>query len=285
MIKNEHNPLVPTATDVANSQKKAISNGVNETSAIEVPGQPLENVAAPEVETNNNVEAVGEDLETVPTNLPDQASQSETEPKPKSHVLVQIRKELGLGSPMPVVPSPVTECSVADQQEPLSPGDEQELGKQILQLWKQHDTCETDLPGLLYQFCVALHAPGRKGQGFEAWLKDNKKPKSTAYRWINKYAKREGLKPPFPVKKKTKTSSQPGRGSKSPMPKQDGVEAESVPVPKDLPELKSLVRGFLERADETERRHWIKELQNWLAMELLTKKLPVSVPNSSSEVA
>jgi hypothetical protein len=84
------------------------------------------------------------------------------------------------------------------------PGPEQEaaLKTEIISLWKQRNQCDAALPPLLYKLCKALHAPGKKGQGFDAWLKEAGISHTTAYRWIEKYAKRNGLPLPFVPKAK-----------------------------------------------------------------------------------
>jgi hypothetical protein len=80
--------------------------------------------------------------------------------------------------------------------------DEQELKTDILALWKQHDECELQIAPLLYQLCKTLHAPGKKGAGFDAWLKANGKSRSTAYRWIRQYCTEHNEQSPWPKKKK-----------------------------------------------------------------------------------
>jgi hypothetical protein len=172
----------------------------------------------------------------------------------------------GLGKPMPKVP-PVPAKDTADAGEAQSDEQEASLKSKILTLWQEHDQCEADLPRLLYELCKMLHAPGRKGEGFEAWLKANNRPKSTAYRWIRKYTTREGLNPPFEQKAEPKNSSQVARGSTA--TPTDDVQADYIPVPVSVAETKKMIEQALQRADASSRRQWAKEILEWLSREYL----------------
>ncbi len=62
----------------------------------------------------------------------------------------------------------------------------------------------------LYRLAEILHAKGRKGEGFRRYLTQIGMPKSTAYRWIAKHAKKENKTLPYPAKP---TSSHTGQGA------------------------------------------------------------------------
>jgi hypothetical protein len=81
---------------------------------------------------------------------------------------------------------------------------EENLKSEVLALWNNYEKCEKAIAPMLYDLCQRLYSPGHKGEGFNAWLKKNKKPRSTAYRWIRKYSKREGLALPYPETSKPK---------------------------------------------------------------------------------
>src|SRR6185312_6973313 len=71
------------------------------------------------------------------------------------------------------------------------------LKNQNLKRWTEHDTCVRELGPLLYKLCAVLNAQGQKGAGFAKWLNENKLSRSSAYRWINRYAKKERLELPY----------------------------------------------------------------------------------------
>src|ERR1039458_654343 len=80
--------------------------------------------------------------------------------------------------------------------------DEDSLKFRALLLWDKCDKCESEIAPILYVLCKKIHAPGKKDDGFNAWLKANGKPKATAYRWIRKYANEKSLELPFQLKAK-----------------------------------------------------------------------------------
>jgi hypothetical protein len=84
------------------------------------------------------------------------------------------------------------------------PQDEELLKTQALLLWGERDKCEAALAPILYELNKKIQAKGKKGQGFYAWLRANGKSPSTAYRWMKKYASKNGLnEPPPPPPDKT----------------------------------------------------------------------------------
>src|ERR1022692_4329130 len=95
--------------------------------------------------------------------------------------------------------------------ESISEEEEQALKDEALHLWEEHDNgekaiakCEEAIAPILFKLRKALHAPGKKGQGFDAWLKAEGKPKATAYRWIARYCKKNSETLPWDVKQKAK---------------------------------------------------------------------------------
>jgi len=174
--------------------------------------------------------------------------------KAKQMTLVQttwqeLREDLGL-----VV---TADAEVQPETIPIEPvvgsSEEAALKAVIIELWQQHSKSEQELGPRLYELCKILHAPGRTGHGFDAWLKASQIPHSTAYRWIQKHCAREGLNLPYKkkeqstaknVEKKSKTLSQMGQGSE-PVSVPDDTEADVVPVPTSAKQVIALIeRGF-----------------------------------------
>ena len=145
--------------------------------------------------------------------------------------------------------------------------DEDSLMIKALLIWERYDECESSIAPILYVLCKKLHAPGKKGDGFNKWLKDNGKSKATAYRWIRNYANKNGLELPFqPKAKTTPTLSHVGQGAISPTL---GM-LNRYPVPVDLASAKALLHQFFAVADPQVRSEWALELVNWIKNEFIT---------------
>jgi hypothetical protein len=145
--------------------------------------------------------------------------------------------------------------------------DADSLKLKALLLWDKCDNCEASIGEVLYFLCKKLHAPGKKDVGFNRWLKDHGKPRATAYRWIRKYANKNGLEPPFqPKAKNTPTLSQMGQGALSPSSEMQT----RYPVPSDIDSAKILLHEFFEVAAPQVRSEWASELIDWIKNEFLT---------------
>ncbi|WP_348262847.1 hypothetical protein P8935_24030 [Telmatobacter sp. DSM 110680] len=92
-------------------------------------------------------------------------------------------------------------------QTPGSDTDEESLMASALLLWSEHDTCVARLAPILYMLCKKLKAQGKKGKGFRAWLVENNKNPTTAYRWIREYTEEKGIALPNVHKAKAKHTS------------------------------------------------------------------------------
>jgi hypothetical protein len=134
-------------------------------------------------------------------------------------------------------------------------------------LWGKRKKCEEEIAPFLYVLCKKLHAPGKKDGGFNAWLKEIRMPRATAYRWIEKYANKYTLELPFEPKPKAKpTLSHVGQGALSPS---SGMLTR-YPVPGDVASAKVLLHQFFEVASPQVRSEWALELINWIKSEFIT---------------
>ena len=203
---------------------------------------------------------------TLTSNLPEPRKR----PSPVK-LMQEVRTGLGIEAPTRPIPTFM-----------LSAAQEEDLKADVLRMWKQHEKCEQELAQLLYRLCAALHAPGRREQGFRRWLKDHGKSHATAYRIIGRYARREGLPLPFKPKiQKTKPKSQKsesaaqGFSTFSQLRQTSGAHqhdtertmpvAEFIAPPESLCELKRITAQYLDRLSEPDQAIQIKELIGWLA--------------------
>lgn len=155
----------------------------------------------------------------------------------------------------------------------LDTEDADSLKLKALQLWETYDSfhakCkerEASVAEVLYVLCKKLHAPGKKDDGFKAWLKSNGRSKATAYRWIRKYADSKGLELPFqPKEKTTPTLSHVGQGAPSPT----SGKLNRYPVPYDIGSAKVLLHQFFEVAAPHLRSEWALELVDWIKNQFL----------------
>jgi hypothetical protein len=190
----------------------------------------------------------------------------------------QIWQELrsGLGIlPPPTEPSSQS-AEVSSDDNVINPEQEAALKAEIVSLWKQHTSSQVALAPLLYKLCKSLHAPGKKGMGFDAWIEQAEIPHSTAYRWIAKYCKREGLSlpyapkqkpeplPPEPEKPDNTTLSHVEQTLPLSDPKGPDLEAGYIPQPRSLSDVKAVVIGVFESTDLTSRCHLAQELIDWI---------------------
>src|ERR1017187_8380308 len=144
--------------------------------------------------------------------------------------------------------------------------DEDSLKIKALLLWDKCDKCESDIGEVLYVLCKKLHAPGKKDEGFNAWLRANGKPRATAYRWIGNYANKNGLELLSQPKAKTKpTLSHLGQGAPSPTSEM----LNRYPVPGDIASAKALLHQFFEVVAPQVRSEWALELVNWIKKEFI----------------
>jgi hypothetical protein len=149
----------------------------------------------------------------------------------------------------------------------IEAADEDSLKLKALLLWDKCDKCEVSIGEILYALCKKLHAPGKKDEGFNAWLKANGKPRATAYRWIKKYAEPLGLELPHVAKAKAKpTLSHVGQGASSP----PSEMLNRYPVPGDIASAKALLHQFFDVAAPQVRSEWALELVDWIKNEFLT---------------
>ena len=201
--------------------------------------------------------------------------------RPSSEALVrQNRTELGIVAKTIPIPTIL-----------LSPEQEEDLKAEIVRTWKQHEHCEKSLARLLYRLCAALYAPGCKGKGFRAWLKSNDIPHATAYRWIEKYARREGLPVPYERAEIQKPKRRAEAGTLSQVRQPSSIRAQSageevspvevIAAPQSLADFESLVTQFLNGLSPSDRRARAQEWVTWLETEFLTPPIPLSI----SEVA
>ncbi len=187
-------------------------------------------------------------------------------PSPEK-LMQEVRTGLGIDAPTRPIPTVI-----------LSATQEEDLKADVLRMWKQHEKCEQELAPLLYRLCAALHAPGRKGEGFGAWLKGNGIPKATAYRLIGRYAHREGL--PLPYKEKAprpkpratvrdtgsfQTETTFAGTQESDQAGQDELtHAEFIAQPQCLADVKDILSRYLQGLDDDDRRVQKTELVRWL---------------------
>lgn len=147
---------------------------------------------------------------------------------------------------------------------------ENELKEKALKVWSDHEKCEAILAPLLYELWKRLRAPGSKGQGFDAWLRENKKSRSTAYRWIGAYAEREGL--PRPDKSKTRKSVSHGTNSPTTDNEKLEVEAEYIPAPTTVCEAKNALTRLFQGLEGKNRRAAAEELIEWIESAVLNEE-------------
>lgn len=200
-------------------------------------------------------------------------------PSPE-RLMRQVRRDLGIIPHTSSVPTII-----------LSAAQEEDLKAEIVRFWKQRQRCKEALAPLLYKLCGALHSPGRRGNGFIAWLQENHIPKATAYRWIEKYARREGLLLPYkkvavpkpkPVTE-TSTSSQVGQ----PRPgygETDGAQvpaAEFIAAPESLSDVKGILSRYFWGLNDDDRHSQLEQLVILLHAEFQ----PLSKSAAPSEVA
>jgi hypothetical protein len=144
----------------------------------------------------------------------------------------------------------------AEPIEIISEEEELALKNEALNLWKEHDTAiantEEAIAPVLIKLRKALHAPGKKGQGFDAWLKDEGKPRATAYRWIARYCEKHKEALPWEVKQKAKapTLSHVGQGDSLSFMKLKDVEG--------------VLFNFLQGLDEMSRDATASQLVGWI---------------------
>jgi hypothetical protein len=177
-------------------------------------------------------------------------------------------------------PEPTAETASLEPETP----EEHALKSTILEKWQQHQHLEKELAPLLYQLCVLLHAPGRKGQGFEAWLKQNRKSKATAYRCIKRYAKREGL--PLPYKEKgtrlgkaeVATSSHVIRPSLT-IARSDGhdLQAAYIPAPASTAEMTGILQRYFDRLQGADQYQECMALIAWIETNILHNRTSESI--------
>lgn len=144
--------------------------------------------------------------------------------------------------------------STAGSPENLDTEDEQVLEAQALQLWDEHKKCEEAIAPVLYALCQKLNAKGKKGEGFKAWLKTHKKPKTTAYRWIRHYCKKTNKELPWPEQHKSKaedgTSSHVGQGGSA--------------LSMKLKDIEQVVFTFLQSLEGNDRAAIADNLIQWI---------------------
>jgi hypothetical protein len=166
----------------------------------------------------------------------------------------QIRSGLGIGAENPTF---AKSTSITD---------EQELKTEILRLWQQHEQSKQALGKRLYELQKLLHSPGKKGAGFDAWLKENGIPHSTAYWLLKRHCEREGLAPAL-SENKTKSKTEVAPSTLSNLGQTGGVDvhAEYVPEPKSISELIGLMARFFETVPDPETRaRWASDIHKWL---------------------
>lgn len=150
---------------------------------------------------------------------------------------------------------------------------QKQLETEILTLWGQHQKCEKELAPLLFRLRDLLKTQGKKG-GFNAWLKTHNIPRATAYRWIEKYEVKEGLRPvPIP---KPKTSYQVRRSV-------EVAQADYIPAPDSVQKVVSTTEQFIRRINPTERFSAIAELMDRLSV-LVRGELGAYCPPTHSPV-
>lgn len=155
------------------------------------------------------------------------------------------------------------------------PEDEDSLKTQALLIWGEHEKCETALAPILYELNKKIQAKGKKGQGFYAWLKANGKSPSTAYRWMRKYARKNGFEPPAsPSTKKDGASTlcqvaQPLTESLPP-----DVD-DYVPAPTSIDTTKVLLWQFFQKLDKETRSTYASMIIGWITSEVLNDKMPL----------
>jgi hypothetical protein len=191
----------------------------------------------------------------------------------------ELRTELGI-VPAPQILSPQSAAALTTAADTLAPEQVDAIKAEIITLWKAHKNSGAAIAPLLYKLCKALHAPGKKGNGFDAWLKGAKIPHSSAYRWIVKYANREGLDLPFSTKQKQKTATLSHVAQTLPLTEQhcDELRAEYIPAPTSLSELKKLLKRSFESAGAASRHDWAKELVRWITQEILEQASETETP-------
>jgi hypothetical protein len=155
---------------------------------------------------------------------------------------------------VPQTTPPSTEIS-----EVISEEEELALKTEALHLWEEHDNGEKTIANseeaiapILIKLRKALHAPGKKGQGFDAWLKSEGKPKATAYRWIARYCKKYKEALPWDMKQKAKapTLSHVGQG--------DSLSSLK------LKDVEGVLFNFLQGLDEMNRGATASQLVGWI---------------------
>lgn len=164
-----------------------------------------------------------------------------------------IRKGLGIGP------------ASAHEAEAIPLNDEQGLKTEILRLWHRHEQSKQALGKPLYVLQKLLHNPGKKAAGFDAWLKQNGIPRSTAYWLIKKYCKREGLAAPASSKTGTKKSEPATPASSNIGQTGAGEHAEYIQAPTSISELIGVVERFFDQvADMAVRSQHATEVRQWL---------------------
>src|ERR1039458_4424818 len=133
-------------------------------------------------------------------------------------------------------PEEIHDCYEGISPAQIAPGsdtNEESLKASALLLWSEHDRCVVRLAPILYVLCKTLNAQGKKGNGFRAWLRANKKSKTTAYRWISDYCEATQTELPWPEKKKAKSTSETSSHVGQALPIESGHEQalSSNPVP------------------------------------------------------